>query len=126
MSDDPLKRQATALQSLAEAAYWQADEQLGAGNWSRLVFDYRFASDGDQALWQFRALTPAGMKYLSSRRIGDAPHELHCLRRELPGEPWFGLCLILRSDGKAHVKYDDNPHRLDGILEDARFYEELL
>ena len=127
MSGDALAQQASCLRELAKATYAAADDELGSGGWSRLVFDYRVDPvETGQAVEQFRALTPQGSVSVSSVGLGDIPWRLHSLRESLPGEPWYGLCLIIRSDGKVHVKYDYDRNCLEGILDDTRFYEDLL
>jgi len=127
VSADALAQQATCLRELARATFAAADDELGSGGWSRLVFDYRVApSQSGQAMEQFRALTPQGSVSVSSSGLLDITWKLHQLRDSLPREPWYGLCLIVRSDGKVHVKYDYDRNCLEGILKDTRFYEDLL
>ena len=44
-------------------------------------------------------------------------------RDGLPGGQWFGLFVIVRSNGKVEIKYDYDPDCIDGLLDNNRFYD---
>lgn len=126
MTDEALKKASDLLEELARCACCSADDQLGPSGWMRLVYDHRIASLATQAMYQLRVLTPEGPKLLREKNARAVAEQLHALRDQLPGPPWYGLYVIVRSDRMILVRYDYDINCLAGMMDDGRFYEDIL
>lgn len=119
-----LEQQGLLLKKLARSVFREVNDTFGKGSWSTAVFDIRFPPDDGCAMSLSRVRLDSGMKRVSLRSTAHDQVSLLGLRNDLPGGPWFGLAVIVRSNGQVKVRYDYDPDYLDGILDDDRFYEE--